>query len=87
MLLQSPSIWYTQLVLKFEQLDLLLYYLGTKDGFNIPSGVPDVNLSMDEILQGTIPGKFDGVVAGTGSISTASGIKDQSLSSPQDAYL
>ena len=61
--------------------------MGSRDGLNIPSGVPDVNLPMDKILQGTVPGKFDGVVAGTGNISIASGIKGQSLSIPRDAYL
>ena len=78
---------YTQLVLKSEQLDLYWYYIASRDGFNIPSGDPDVNLPMDEIFQGTVPGKFAGVIAGTGSISNVSGIKGQSLSFPRDAYL
>ena len=61
--------------------------MDSRDAFNIPSGVPDVNLPLDEILQGTVPGKFAGVVGGTGSLSNVSGIKGQSLSFPWDAYL
>ena len=61
--------------------------MGSKDGLNIISGVPNVSLPMDEILNRTVPGTFAGVVAGTGYVITTSGIKGQSLSFPRDAYL
>ena len=55
---------------------------------NIISGVPDVNLPMDEILiEETVPGTFDGKKGSRRNIKAMPGIKGQSLSFPCNAYL